>query len=69
MWVYEGKHKKEVENDSLDRDEEFTFERNTLRTGLLIFLNARPRGLIQSEVRFLYTSISRTIQRQAPCIS
>ena len=26
---------------------------NTLRTGLLICLNARSRGLIQSEVRFL----------------
>ena len=42
---------------------------NTLRTGLLNCLNARSRGLIQREVRYLETSVSRTIQRQAPCIA
>ena len=35
------------------RDKQIPDDLNTLRTGLLNCLNARSRGLIQSEVRFL----------------
>jgi hypothetical protein len=43
-------HKEQI---SENRNYRILFPFNTLRTGLLNCLNARSRGLIQSEVRYL----------------